>query len=81
MAESIAPNATDLRELADRCDLAAAAIVNEAAAPIPAGPRNQATSAAVAEGHTLVQAVSAEFARQLRTLGDAARQAPRTARS
>ncbi|MFL0242647.1 hypothetical protein [Mycobacterium sp. SMC-17] len=65
MADHTGPNATDLQELSNAHDRAVDDIGVLAGAPMIPGPPNQATSAAVAEGNRLIEALGAEFASSL----------------
>lgn len=57
MGETVRVSDDGLRDLAGRCDTAAAAIC-DTRPPAAAGPPFQATSAAVNHGHTLVTAAA-----------------------
>lgn len=80
MADHTEPNPTDLQELSNAHDRAAHDIGVLAGAPRTPGPPNQATSAAVAEGNRLIEALGTEFASSLTVRSAQIRQSAGTCR-
>ena len=74
MADAIKVDAEGLQSHAAVCDTAAATL-SAATTPAPAGHLTQASAAAVANGHTLVQVATAALSSRATSTGDKLRAA------